>query len=57
VTILTWIGYFIGANQELIQQYSNQALIGVVIASAAIIFFYVRNHRKKKRTARANGRA
>ncbi len=48
VTILTWIGYVIGANQELIQKYSNQALIGVVIASAVIIYFYVRNHRKKK---------
>ena len=49
VTILTWIGYVIGANQELIQKHSNQALIGVVLVSAVIIFFYVRNHRKKKR--------
>ena len=48
VTILTWIGYVIGANQELIMQYSHQALIGVVIVSGVIIFFYVRNHRKKK---------
>ena len=53
VTILTWIGYFIGANQELIMQYSHQALIGVVIVSAVIIFFYVRNHRRK--AARADG--
>ncbi|HWR72691.1 MAG TPA: DedA family protein [Nitrospirota bacterium] len=57
VTILTWIGYVIGANQELIQRYSNQALIGVVIASAVIVVLYVRNHRKKKRTARTNERA
>jgi membrane protein DedA with SNARE-associated domain len=48
VTILTWIGYVIGANQELIMQYSHQALIGVVIVSAVIIYFYARNHRKKK---------
>ena len=48
VTILTYIGYFIGANQELIMQYSHQAVIGVVIVSAAIIALYVRNHRKKK---------
>src|SRR5512144_1383984 len=33
VTVLTWIGYFIGANQELIMKYSHQALIGVVIVS------------------------
>ncbi len=48
VTILTWIGYFIGANQELIMQYSHQAVIGVIIVSAVIIVLYVRNHRKKK---------
>lgn len=49
VTILAWIGYVIGANHELIREYSHQALIGVVIVSAVIVYFYVRNHRKKKR--------
>ena len=53
VTILTWIGYFIGANQELIMKYSHQALIGVVIVSAVIVYFYVRNHRKKKAAIKA----
>ena len=48
VTILTWIGYFIGANQELIMEYSHQAVIGVVIVSAVIIALYVRNHKRKK---------
>jgi len=47
VTILTWIGYVIGAEQELIMKYSHQALIGVVVVSTVIIYFYVRNHRKK----------
>jgi membrane protein DedA with SNARE-associated domain len=47
VTILTWIGYVIGAEQELIMKYSHQALIGVVAVSTVIIYFYVRNHRKK----------
>jgi membrane protein DedA with SNARE-associated domain len=51
VTILTWIGYFIGANQELIMQYSHQAVIGVVIVSAVIIALYVRNHKRKKTAA------
>ncbi len=54
VTVLTLIGYFIGAEQELIMKYSHQALIIVVIASAVIIYFYVRNHRKKKSMDRAN---
>ena len=48
VTILTFIGYFIGANQSLIMQYSHQALIGVVVVSIVIIVFYVRAHKKKK---------
>jgi membrane protein DedA with SNARE-associated domain len=51
VTILTFIGYFIGANQELIMQYSHQAVIGVVIVSAVIIALYVRNHKRKKTAA------
>jgi membrane protein DedA with SNARE-associated domain len=46
VTILTWIGYFIGQNQELILKYSHQALIGVVIFSTILIVVYVRRHRK-----------
>lgn len=48
VTILTYIGYFIGENQELIMKYSHQALIGVVIVSSVIIYFYIRAHKKKK---------
>jgi membrane protein DedA with SNARE-associated domain len=48
VTILTFIGYVIGANQDLIMEYSHQAVIGVVIASIVIIVFYVRAHKKKK---------
>lgn len=47
VTVLTVIGYFIGANQELIMQYSRQALIGAVIISIAIIVIYIWNHRRK----------
>lgn len=48
VTILTYIGYFIGANQDLIMKYSHQALIGVVIASIVLVYFYIRSHKKKK---------
>jgi len=54
VTVLSYIGYFIGANQELIMKYSHQALIGVVIVSAATIVVYVRNHRKKQKAGVAD---
>jgi len=40
-TILAWIGYVIGQNQDLIMQYSHQALLWVVIASAALIVAYI----------------
>lgn len=48
VTVLTFIGYFIGAERELIMQYSHQALIGAVVLSVAIVSVYVWNHRRKK---------
>lgn len=47
VSILTWIGYFIGANQELILRYSHQAVIGVVIFSALLTAVYVYLHRRR----------
>jgi membrane protein DedA with SNARE-associated domain len=51
VTILTYIGYFIGTNQDLIMKYSHQALIGVVIVSVIIVYFYIRMHKKKRQAA------
>ena len=48
-TVLTWIGYFIGENQELIMKYSRQAVIGVVIFSAVLIAVYVWRHTRKSR--------
>jgi membrane protein DedA with SNARE-associated domain len=53
VTVLSYIGYFIGANRELIMQYSHQALIGAVVLSAGIITVYIWNHRRKERKAGA----
>ena len=47
VTVLSYIGYFIGANRELIMEYSHQALIGAVVLSVIIIAVYVWNHRRK----------
>jgi membrane protein DedA with SNARE-associated domain len=49
VTILTWIGYFIGSNQALIMEYSHQALYGVLVLSAVLIFIYVKLQPKRKK--------
>jgi membrane protein DedA with SNARE-associated domain len=47
VTVLTLIGYFIGENQQLIMQYSHQALFIVLIGSIVLVAVYVRLHRRK----------
>ena len=46
-TVLTWIGYVIGQNQELIMKYSHHAVLGVVIFSVILIAVYVRQHKRK----------
>jgi membrane protein DedA with SNARE-associated domain len=48
VTVLSFIGYFIGANQGLIMRYSHQALGGAIVLSTAIVTVYIWNHRRKK---------
>ncbi len=48
VAILSYIGYFIGANRDLIMEYSHQALIGVVTGSIIIVYFYIKAHKKKR---------
>ena len=50
VTVLSCIGYFIGANRELIIRYSHQALIGAVAMCLVITVIYVWNHRRKKKS-------
>jgi len=47
VTVLTFIGYFIGMNRELIMRYSHHALTGAVVLSAVIVILYVLSQRKK----------
>lgn len=55
VTILTWIGYVIGENRELIMKYSHQALIGVIIFCVVLVVVYVRRHRRKSLSTDAAG--
>jgi membrane protein DedA with SNARE-associated domain len=48
VTVLTFIGYFIGSNQELIMKYSHHALFVVLALSAVIIAVYVKLQKRKQ---------
>ena len=47
VSILTWIGFFLGHNEALIMQYSHQAIIGVMVASIVLVITYIFLHRRK----------
>ena len=48
-SILAGIGYFIGANQLLIMQYSHKALAWVILFSIIVITVYVRCQRRRDR--------
>lgn len=50
VSILSWIGYFIGAERELIIQYSHQAVLGAVSFSIVTALVYIQIHRRRMRT-------
>ena len=45
-TILTWIGYVIGREKELIMQYSHRALAWVLLFCAALIAAYIWRQRR-----------
>lgn len=40
-SILTWIGYFIGHNQELIMAYSKQAVLWVIAGCSLLLAGYI----------------
>jgi membrane protein DedA with SNARE-associated domain len=46
-SVLTWIGYFIGRNQNLIMAYSRQAVIWAVGGSCLLVVIYIWVHRRK----------
>ena len=47
VSILAWIGFFLGHNEALIMQYSHQAIIGVIAASIVLVITYIFLNRRK----------
>lgn len=46
-SILTWIGYVIGQNQELVMAWSHRALLWVVLASCLLVAGYIWWHRRR----------
>lgn len=46
-SVLTWIGYVIGRNQELILMYSRQAVIWASIGSCLLVVAYLYYHKRE----------
>lgn len=47
-SILTWIGYAIGQNQELVMAWSHRALVWVILASCGLVAGYIWRHRRRQ---------
>lgn len=47
-SILTWIGYAIGQNQELVMAWSHRALAWVILASCGLVAGYIWRHRRRQ---------
>ena len=56
-SILTWIGYVIGRNEELIMAHSRQAVMWVVAGSCLLVIAYVWYHRRKAGAAASSAGA
>jgi len=41
-TILTMLGYYLGANQDLLQKYLKEITIATILLMGIIIFWYYR---------------
>ncbi|HYE35206.1 DedA family protein [Methylocaldum sp.] len=50
VSVLSWIGYFIGENRELIMRYSRHAVVDVIIFSILLVGIYIAIQRRKARS-------
>jgi len=55
VSVLSWIGFFIGQNEDLIARYAHEAVIDVIAFSAVLVAFYVWLHKRKVARAVAGG--
>ena len=49
VSVLAWIGYFIGENQDLIVQYAHHAVIDAIAFSVVLASIYIWLHKRKLR--------
>ena len=53
VSVLTYIGFVVGKNQELLRRYLSDATVGTLAAVAAVVVLYVHLHRRRARRSAA----
>lgn len=46
-TVLTWIGYIIGENKEMVLRYSHIALSATLLCCAVLIAIYIVRHKRR----------
>ncbi|NDE55987.1 MAG: hypothetical protein EB071_03820, partial [Gammaproteobacteria bacterium] len=51
VATLSWLGYLIGAQKELIQQYAHEAVMGAIALSILIAITYMLMYRRQLKRA------
>ena len=51
VATLSWLGYLIGAQKELIQQYAHEAVMGAIALSIVIAITYMLMYRRQLKRA------
>jgi membrane protein DedA with SNARE-associated domain len=56
VTVLTYIGFVVGRNRELLQRYLNDATMYALILVVLLVVVYVYFHRRHRRRSAAGGK-
>jgi membrane protein DedA with SNARE-associated domain len=51
VTVLTYIGFVVGRNRELLQRYMTDATVYMLAGAAALVFVYIHVYRRRSRRA------
>lgn len=54
VTILAYIGYFVGQNQELVKKYSRDWTLGVLVFAAVLMAVYMWIHKRRQKQKAAS---
>jgi membrane protein DedA with SNARE-associated domain len=55
ISVLTYIGFVVGKNRDLLARYLNDATLGLLAFVAVLLLLYVRFHRRRARSRAHEG--